>query len=671
MTDQQQRDLRRDEVEAGSQSVLGLPSVDVTDARQNSLWSDAWASLKRNPLFWIGAVLGVFFVLMAAVPQIFARGADPRDCDLTNSKLPPTGAHWFGYDQQGCDYLANVAYGARSSLAIGLISVAGVLVIGVVVGAVAGYYGGFADSLLARLTDIFFAIPLILGAIILLKVGPSTGLPVISDRGVGAVAAALALFGWMTAMRLVRSQVIAVKSSDYVAAARAMGASNFRILTRHILPNAVAPVLVFSTITVGVLIAAEATLTYLGVGLQRPAADRDGAVAAPDRTPPGALPEHRPVPDSDGVHHAGRRIARRPRPEAALVSTSTGSLDSHSPLGTGDSAGPVLEVDDLYVEFRTRAGVVNAVNGISYSVDRGDTLAILGESGSGKSVSAQAIMGILDTPPAVISGGGIRFQGRDMLTMHAEDQRKIRGPGIAMIFQDALSALNPVYSVGFQIGEMFRAHRGTSRKEAKQRAVELMDRVRIPAAARRVNDYPHQFSGGMRQRVMIAMALALDPRILIADEPTTALDVTVQAQVMDLLKELQRENGMGLILITHDLGVVNEVADRVAVMYAGKIVETGTVDDVFTRPSHPYTLGLMNSIPQVESKGGRLNPIVGQPPNLSNIPSGCPFHPRCPRARTGPAALPGRDCVGDVPPLRLVVPGRQAACHYSEEVLGV
>ena len=222
--------------------------------------------------------------------------------------------------------------------------------------------------------------------------------------------------------------------------------------------------------------------------------------------------------------------------------------------------------------------------------------------------------------------------------MNEEDQRQIRGPGIAMIFQDALSSLNPVYSVGFQIGEMFRAHRGTSKKEAKQHAVELMDRVRIPAAARRVNDYPHQFSGGMRQRVMIAMALALDPRILIADEPTTALDVTVQAQVMDLLKDLQRDTGMGLILITHDLGVVNEVADRVAVMYAGKIVETGTVDDVFTQPAHPYTLGLMNSIPQVEAKGGRLNPIVGQPPNLAAIPSGCPFHPRCPRARTGAAA---------------------------------
>jgi len=353
------------------------------------------------------------------------------------------------------------------------------------------------------------------------------------------------------------------------------------------------------------------------------------------------------------------------------VSTSTGSLSSHPPIEPVDGVGPVLEVDDLHVEFRTRAGVVNAVNGISYAVDRGETLAILGESGSGKSVSAQAIMGILDVPPAVITGGGIRFQGRDMLAMNAEDQRQIRGPGISMIFQDALSALNPVYSVGFQIGEMFRVHRGTSRQEAKQRAVELMDRVRIPAAARRVNDYPHQFSGGMRQRVMIAMALALDPRILIADEPTTALDVTVQAQVMDLLKDLQRDTGMGLVLITHDLGVVNEVADRVAVMYAGKIVETGTVDDVFTRPAHPYTLGLMNSIPQVEAKGGRLNPIVGQPPNLSAIPSGCPFHPRCPRARTGAAAAPGRDCVGDVPPLRLVIPGRESACHYSEEVLGV
>jgi oligopeptide transport system ATP-binding protein len=337
-----------------------------------------------------------------------------------------------------------------------------------------------------------------------------------------------------------------------------------------------------------------------------------------------------------------------------------------APVGT-----PLLDVDDLRVEFRTRSGTVHAVNGVSYSLAAGETLAILGESGSGKSVSAQAIMGILDTPPAVISGGGIWFQGRDVLQMSAEDQRKIRGPGISMIFQDALSSLNPVYSVGFQIGEMFRAHRGMSKKDARKRAVDLMDRVRIPAAARRVDDYPHQFSGGMRQRVMIAMAIALDPRILIADEPTTALDVTVQAQVMDLLKDLQEETGMGLILITHDLGVVNEVADNVAVMYAGEIVERGTVDDVFTRPAHPYTEGLMGSVPQVEAKGGRLQPIAGQPPNLARIPSGCPFHPRCTHRRLGAEAAPGRECATDVPPLRLVVPGREAACHYSEEVLGV
>jgi oligopeptide transport system permease protein len=271
MTEQQQRNLDPAQVEVDVTTGIGTTAVEGSDAKQNSLWSDAWGSLKRNPLFWIGAVLGVFFVTMALAPQLFARGADPRSCNLSNSALKPSSAHWMGFDQQGCDYLANVVYGARNSLAIGLFSVLGVLILGVFIGAIAGYYGGLTDTLLARITDIFFAIPLILGAIILLKVGPSTGLPILSDRGVGAVSIALALFGWMTAMRLVRSQVIAVKSQDYVAAARAMGASNIRILTRHILPNAVAPVLVYSTITVGVLIAAEATLTYLGVGLQRPA----------------------------------------------------------------------------------------------------------------------------------------------------------------------------------------------------------------------------------------------------------------------------------------------------------------------------------------------------------------------------------------------------------------
>jgi oligopeptide transport system permease protein len=264
MTDQQQADLRHDEVQAGTTTGLAAPSVDVTDSRQNSLWSDAWRELRRNPLFWIGAVLGLLLLLMALFPNAFARGADPRECNLSNSAQPPSAEHLFGFDQQGCDYLANVVYGARNSLVIGLLAVLVILVLGVLVGAISGFFGGVTDSVLSRIADVFYAVPFILGAIVVLRSG-------ILGRGIVAVAIALAAFGWMTAMRLVRSQVIAVKSSDYVAAARAMGASNSRILVRHILPNAVAPVLVFTTITIGVLIAAEATLTFLGVGLQRPA----------------------------------------------------------------------------------------------------------------------------------------------------------------------------------------------------------------------------------------------------------------------------------------------------------------------------------------------------------------------------------------------------------------
>ena len=278
MTERQLSDVGHDEVGAGRVTGVtdpadtGAAGVEaVGSGRQDSLWSDAWKALRRNPLFWFGLLLGVGFVLMAIFPQLFARGADPRSCNLSNSSDPPSADHWFGFDQQGCDYQAQVVYGARNSLIIGVLAVLFILLLGVIVGAIAGFYGRFLDSLLSRIADVFYAMPLILGALVLLRVGPSTDIPIINDRGAGAVAIALAAFGWMTAMRLVRSQVIAVKSSDYVAAARAMGAGDVRILVRHILPNALAPVLVYATITVGILIAAEATLTFLGVGLQRPA----------------------------------------------------------------------------------------------------------------------------------------------------------------------------------------------------------------------------------------------------------------------------------------------------------------------------------------------------------------------------------------------------------------
>ncbi|MET9013759.1 ABC transporter ATP-binding protein [Streptomyces olivaceoviridis] len=321
----------------------------------------------------------------------------------------------------------------------------------------------------------------------------------------------------------------------------------------------------------------------------------------------------------------------------------------------------LLDVRDLHVEFHTRDGIAHAANGVDYAVDAGETLAVLGESGSGKSVTAQAVMGILDTPPGRITQGRILFRGRDLLTLKGEERRRIRGTEMAMIFQDALSALNPVMTVGDQLGEMFVVHRGMSRKQARARAVELMERVRIPAAAQRVRDYPHQFSGGMRQRIMIAMALALEPALIIADEPTTALDVTVQAQVMDLLADLRREYRMGLILITHDLGVVADVADRIAVMYAGRIVETAPVHDLYKAPAHPYTRGLLDSIPRLDHKGRQLYAIKGLPPNLTHIPPGCSFHPRCPMARD--------ICRTDEPPLYEVSEERGSACHFWRECL--
>ncbi|SFD61425.1 oligopeptide transport system ATP-binding protein [Actinopolyspora alba] len=333
---------------------------------------------------------------------------------------------------------------------------------------------------------------------------------------------------------------------------------------------------------------------------------------------------------------------------------------------TDDSTGGspesrLLEVEDLHVEFRTREATANVLNGVGYHVDAGETLAVLGESGSGKSVTAQTVMGILDTPPGFVTKGAIRYRGEELLSATEDRRRGLRGENMAMIFQDALSALNPVYTVGFQIAEQFRFRRGMSRKDAMAKAGEMLDMVKIPNAKQRVKEFPHQFSGGMRQRAMIAMSLALDPDLLIADEPTTALDVTVQAQIMDLLDELRRERGMGLILITHDLGVVAEVADRIAVMYAGRVVEESDAESLYKRPAHPYTEGLMESIPRLDQKGEHLASIKGLPPNLANIPEGCPFHPRCHRATD--------ECRRKVPELLELRPGRYSACHFAEELI--
>jgi oligopeptide transport system ATP-binding protein len=318
----------------------------------------------------------------------------------------------------------------------------------------------------------------------------------------------------------------------------------------------------------------------------------------------------------------------------------------------------LLEVTDLKMHFHTRDGIVKAVDGVSFELDRSETIGVVGESGSGKSVSAMTLMRLIPMPPGRIEGGEALFKGKSLLTMSDADMRAIRGNEIAMIFQDPMTSLNPVYRIGRQLAEPLMLHKKMHRKEAEARAAELLDLVGIPHASSRIKDYPHQFSGGMRQRVMIAMALANDPDILIADEPTTALDVTIQAQIIELMEELQTRTRAAIIMITHDLGVVADMADRILVMYAGRAVEYGTVDEVFYKPMHPYTWGLMDSLPRHDmTEKGALCPIKGQPPSLIYVPSGCSFHPRCPYAR--------ERCRIENPPLREVEGTHQAACHFA------
>jgi len=325
----------------------------------------------------------------------------------------------------------------------------------------------------------------------------------------------------------------------------------------------------------------------------------------------------------------------------------------------------LLSIRDLEAKFTTDDGVVRAVDGVSFDVHRGEVFAIVGESGSGKSVTAMTILGLI--PTVEVDRGEILWKGRDLLTLSEEERRKIRGGEIAMIFQDPLTALNPVHTVGRQIGEMARVHEGLGKKDAMTRAVEMLDLVGIPEARARAKMYPHEFSGGMRQRAMIAMAITCKPDLLIADEPTTALDVTVQAQVLEVLIGIKDEIDSGIILITHDLGVVAGLADQVMVMYAGRQVEMGTTEEIFYESRHPYTLGLLASLPRLDDEGDEpLVPITGAPPSLIRRPPGCAFHPRCRFAQ-----VPGL-CNEDVPALRLVAgDAHRSACHYAETLEGV
>ncbi len=342
---------------------------------------------------------------------------------------------------------------------------------------------------------------------------------------------------------------------------------------------------------------------------------------------------------------------------AAQAQTST--VPAGSASGTGGQ--PLLEVKNLKTQFFTQDGVVKAVDDVSFYVMPGETLGVVGESGSGKSITGLSLMRLIPSPPGKIVDGEVIFNGRDVRKMSDEQVRSIRGNEIAMIFQDPMTSLNPVLTINRQISESLQLHMGMNKDQARKRAIELLGMVGIPNPESRVDQYPHQFSGGMRQRVMIAMALSCNPKLLIADEPTTALDVTIQAQILDLMRNLQSETGAGVIMITHSMGVVAGIADRVQVMYAGHIVETATTEEIFANPRHPYTVGLMKSIPRLDARTKeKLQPIRGLPPDLIDLPDICPFVPRCNYAR--------EKCEQKNPPLLEVKPGHFSACWFWEEV---
>ena len=454
---------------------------------------------------------------------------------------------------------------------------------------IAGYAGGWLGNVIMRLADVIMSFPSLLMAVVVLYM---------FEPRVANLVLVLALTRIPLYLRTCRAEVLEVRERMFVSAARVMGASRWRILFRHIAPIVVPTLITVATLDFAFVMLAESALSFLGIGIQPPEITW-GLMVAQGRNYlasawwlafwPGLAIMLTTM--ALNLLASWVRIAADPEQRWRL------EVPAERPEPAGAMSGHLLEIQDLAVEFHTAAGTVKAVDGINYHLDRGETLAILGESGSGKSVSASAIMNLIDSPPGYITRGRVLYRGEDLLTMPAEARREINGKKIAMIFQDTLAHLNPVYSIGYQIAETFGAHDDSDSSNARERTVDLLGRVGIPDPERRVDDYPHQFSGGQRQRVMIAMALAFRPDILIADEPTTALDVTVQAQILKLLRDLQQETGMGLILITHDLGVVAETADRVAVMHRGKTVETGPVRQVFHQPRHAYTQKLIAAIP--------------------------------------------------------------------------
>ncbi|MGH2751016.1 MAG: dipeptide/oligopeptide/nickel ABC transporter permease/ATP-binding protein [Actinomycetota bacterium] len=637
----------------------------IAAGRLRSSGAFALRGLMSRKTAMVGLIVFSLIVLVAIFAPLVAP-RDPLTQDLSKSLLPPmwtdgnSPEHPLGTDAVGRDIASRLIYGARYSL---VISVGAALIgssLGLITGLVAGFFGKWMDSLLMRLGDIQLAFPFILLAIAILGMSP--------DRTLLKLTLVMGIPGWIIYARVVRSRVLAERSKDYVTAARALGAKSPRLLLRYILPSVWQVVPVIALLDLGYLVIVESTLSFLGFGVPLPRPSWGGILAEGRQfmavNPwlailPGAailvtVLSINLLADGLGDLLNPRASKGRFRRQVLGPQNRVEALDQEA----GAAGHSLLRVRNLSVDFPGGDATVHAVRDVTFNVESGETLGIVGESGSGKSVTALALIQLLD-PPGRVTAGEILFDGADLTRAAHKTVRELRGKRIAMIFQNPTSSLNPVLTIGFQMTEAIRRNAQVGREAAQRMARESLLSAGIGNPDRVLRQYPFQLSGGMNQRVMIAMSIAVEADLLIADEPTTALDVTTQAQILDEMSKLKDEHNTSLIFITHDIALLSEYADRLLVMYAGKVCEVGSAAEVIADPKHPYTQALIASVPRPEMEGEALHAIGGELADPSSVPEGCPFATRCPEVM---------DVCWEVDPEHAQIgPGHTAACHLCHE----
>ncbi|MEQ9674067.1 MAG: dipeptide/oligopeptide/nickel ABC transporter permease/ATP-binding protein [Roseovarius indicus] len=614
--------------------------------------------LFRNKLAAMGAVVLSIIVLLVILTPILPLQNPDITATADRFKRPFTDGHLLGTDHLGRDLLSRLLWGTRLSLAEGVAAAVLAAFFGSAIGITAGYFGGKVDNIFMRGVDMLMAFPYILLALaIVAALGPG-----LMNALIAVAAVNVPFFA-----RNIRGITVGLAGREFIDAARLAGMGHARIILTELLPNVLPVIIIAMSTTVGWMILETAGLSFLGLGSQPPQADL-GSMLGEARSALISHPHTSVVPGvmiflivmSINLLGDGVRDALDPRLRSGALSrplpTTLVNRKGNIPQPTDD----LLAIQELETQFHVGKRIYKAVGGVSLAVKPGECLGVIGESGSGKSVTALSVMGLVASPPGVITGGAVRFQGEDLVGAPYETLRQKRGDRVAYIFQDPLSTLHPLYKVGQQLAEAIQSHHRVSNAEARTRAIRLLKDVRIPNAESRVDNYPHEMSGGMRQRVGIAMSLANEPDVIIADEPTTALDVTVQAQILSLLDDLRRERGLAIIFITHDFGVVAQLCDRMAVMYAGRIVEEGPTGSVLSHPLHPYTKRLIACVPELGEGRRELAAIPGLPPVVDDLPPGCAFAPRCEKAR--------EECrQGDITLDRSGA--RAVRCLYPEETL--